>query len=160
LATSPTFTVSGTNLSVNISNAITSETIYLSPVTPGGVTDPKPITIKVCGNETISLVETGDLKISEMPSDTLTIVNDVVNWFSTNDVQCPINKYTMKAYNGVGLFSHPEVVFFGTSLTISRNNVYQTIFNIQSETIGGVTTNRRVNVDIVITCGSETLTFA
>jgi hypothetical protein len=64
LATSPTFTISGTNLSVNISNAITSETIYLSLVTPGGVTDPKLITIKVCGNETISLVESGDIEIS------------------------------------------------------------------------------------------------
>ena len=41
----------------------------------------RPITIKVCGNETITLISSETLRINEMPSDTLTVDYDVSTLF-------------------------------------------------------------------------------
>ena len=80
---STTFSVSGIALAVNISVPITSETVYLSPVTSGNVKSPNAIQIKVCGNETISVLLPAHPteEIIEQPHVDATIVRETSTWF-------------------------------------------------------------------------------
>jgi hypothetical protein len=45
-------------------------------------------------------------------------------------------------------------------LTIFRNNVYQVTFDVQAKSTGGAIVNKRVELEIKLSCGAETLIFA
>jgi hypothetical protein len=66
----------------------------------------------------------------------------------------------MKAIDKGDLTANPELNFVDHTLLILRNNVFKVDFDIQARTIGGVKKDKRVNLDITISCGAETLTLA
>ena len=89
------FAIVDDDLVVNVSVPITEMKVYLTPVTFGGIMDPKLVTIKICGMEIVTTVKVGEIKkfLEEPEPGIFTYEMDKL--FENTDPLCPLGDFTL-----------------------------------------------------------------
>jgi len=90
-----TFLTKNSELIVDISKPLTQQTVYLTPITSGGVIKPLPIQILVCGNEVLEPRKSGAI-INLLPFPITGFFEfQLSSLFTNSDFRCPINKFSL-----------------------------------------------------------------
>ena len=124
------YSIAGTDLSINLSNPVTEETMYLTPVTFGGVMDPQKIKIKVCGNEILTTKNVGSLTRKLKEIETGLIKFDVEKLFENSDPLCPIDSYSLKSETGGAFESSDAIKLSNKTLTIDKSSPIEIKFKV------------------------------
>jgi hypothetical protein len=142
----PIFTIESNTLKVDLSKPLSEQTVYITPITTGGVMDPQPIKIKVCGGEVVSPKSQNPI-ISLLP---LPISGefkfDVKTLFDNSDPLCPIRSFKLESSNGAPLVDKDAIKaikLVDSTLTIQKSQVIKADFNVVATSTGGAKASKK-----------------